>query len=304
MDITLVVLAAGIGSRYGAGVKQLETVGPGGEIIMDYAIHDAIAAGFNKVVFIISRKIEEDFYEVIGRRMEERFRRLGVKWAYAIQELTDMPDGRTKPWGTGQAVMSCKGLLNEPFAVINADDYYGPAAFRKAYDFLSAWKPSQPEEYGMVGYILKNTLSDVGGVTRGICTTDESGYLAGVDETRNIVRTETGAGAKTAVGVRPLDMESLVSMNFWMLPPSFMNRLEEGFPRFRAEMQDPLTDEYLLPVIVDGLLRDGLARVAVLPTEDSWFGITYKEDTPVVIEAFKELYKQNIYKTPLYSDME
>lgn len=304
MDITLVVLAAGIGSRYGAGVKQLETVGPDGEIIMDYAIHDAIAAGFNKIVFIISRKIEEDFYEVIGRRMESRFRALGVKWAYAIQELTDSPERRTKPWGTGQAVLSCKGILNEPFAVINADDYYGPAAFRMAYDFLSAWKPSAPEEYGMVGYILKNTLSDIGGVTRGICTTDEAGILVGIDETRNIVRTGAGAAAKTDDGLRPLDMDSLVSMNFWMLPPSFMDRLEEGFPRFRDGMTDPLKDEYLLPVIVDGLLQDGLVKVSVLPTEDSWFGITYKEDKGAVVEAFKELYARNVYQRPLYSDME
>lgn len=303
MDITLVVLAAGIGSRYGAGVKQLETVGPDGEIIMDYAIHDAVAAGFNKIVFIINRNIEADFYEVIGRRMEERFRTLGVKWAYAIQELTDPPAGRTKPWGTGQAVLSCKGILNEPFAVINADDYYGPAAFRKAYDFLASWKPSLPEEYGMVGYVLKNTLSDTGGVTRGICTTDETGVLVGIDETRNIIRTDTGAAAKTDDGLRSLNMDSLVSMNFWMFPPSFMDRLEEGFPRFRTDMADPVKDEYLLPVIVDGLLRDGLAKVTVLPTEDNWFGITYKEDKKAVVEAFKELYARNVYRQPLYADM-
>jgi len=304
MDITLVVLAAGIGSRYGAGVKQLETVGPDGEIIMDYAIHDAIEAGFNKVIFIISRKIEQDFYEVIGRRMEKRFRAFGVKWAYAIQEVTDMPEGRTKPWGTGQAVLSCKGLLNEPFAVINADDYYGRSAFRKAYDFLADWKPSAPEKYGMIGYVLKNTLSDSGGVTRGICTVDEDGVLVGVDETRNIVRTDAGAAAKTETGLRPLEMDSLVSMNFWMLPPSFIDRLEERFPRFLEEMSDPVKDEYLLPVIVDGLLRDGLASVSVLPTEDNWFGITYKEDKKVVVDAFRELYARGVYRNPLYSDME
>lgn len=304
MDITLVVLAAGIGSRYGGGVKQLETIGPDGEILMDYSIHDAIAAGFSKVVFIISRKIEQDFYEVIGRRMEERFRALGVKWAYAFQELVELPEGRTKPWGTGQAVLSCKGIVNEPFAVINADDYYGREAFQKAYAFLTAWKPTEPEEYGMIGYVLKNTLSDVGGVTRGICTTDETGVLVGIEETRNIVKTDGGAAAKTENGLRPLDMESLVSMNFWMLSPLFIQRLEEGFPRFRAEMKDPVKDEYLLPVIVDGLLQDGRARVSVLPTEDSWFGVTYKEDKVVVVEAFRELYAKGIYRQPLYSDME
>lgn len=304
MDITLVVLAAGIGSRYGGGVKQLETIGPDGEILMDYSIHDAIAAGFSKVVFIISRKIEQDFYEVIGRRMEERFRALGVKWAYAFQELVELPEGRTKPWGTGQAVLSCKGIVNEPFAVINADDYYGREAFQKAYAFLTAWKPTEPEEYGMIGYVLKNTLSDVGGVTRGICTTGETGVLVGIEETRNIVKTAGGAAAKTENGLRPLDMESLVSMNFWMLSPLFIQRLEEGFPRFRAEMKDPVKDEYLLPVIVDGLLQDGRARVSVLPTEDSWFGVTYKEDKVVVVEAFRELYAKGIYRQPLYSDME
>lgn len=271
---------------------------------MDYAIHDAIAAGFNKVVFIISRKIAQDFYEVIGRRMEEVFRARGVKWAYAIQEVTDMPAGRTKPWGTGQAVLSCKGLVGEPFAVINADDYYGPAAFRKAYGFLASWKPSVPEEYGMVGYVLKNTLSDTGGVTRGVCTVNDRGVLTGIEETRNILKTVDGAAAKTETGLRPLDMNSLVSMNFWMLPPTFIDRLEERFPLVLANMKDPLKDEYLLPEIVDGLLQDGTASVSVLPTEDSWFGITYKEDKAAVVDAFRALYARGVYRTPLYSDIE
>lgn len=304
MDITLVVLAAGIGSRYGAGVKQLESVGPQGEIIMDYSIHDAVEAGFNKVVFIINRKIEADFREAIGQRMEERFRALDVKWAYAFQELVDPPAGRAKPWGTGQAVLSCRGLLNEPFAVINADDYYGKSAFRMAYDFLAAWKPGEPERCGMVGYVLKNTLSDSGGVTRGICTADEVGELIRIEETRNIVKTTAGAAVMTEDGQRALDIESLVSMNFWMLPPSFLERLEEGFPRFRANMADPLRDEYLLPVIVDELLKSGRAKVSVLPTEDSWFGITYKEDLPSVVEEFKKLYTRGVYGVPLYGDME
>lgn len=303
MDITLVILAAGIGSRYGAGIKQLETIGPQGEIIMDYSVHDAIAAGFNKVIFIINHKIEKDFQEIIGRRMEARFRELGVSWAYAMQELTDPPAGREKPWGTGQALLCCKGLLHEPFAVINADDYYGPAAFQMAYAHLAAWRPSIPEKYGMIGYVLKNTLSDSGSVTRGICTTDENGDLLRIDETRNIIRTETGAAVKTEGGLRQLDVESLVSMNFWMLPPSFLERLEEGFVRFRREMTDPLKDEYLLPVIVDGLLRDGLASVAVLPTVDSWFGITYQADKAAVAEAVRALYAQGAYSVPLFSDL-
>lgn len=303
MDITLVVLAAGIGSRYGAGIKQLESVGRQGEIIMDYSVHDAIAAGFNKIVFIINRKIEQDFYEIIGRRMEEKFRALGVKWAYAFQETKDPPAGRTKPWGTGQAVLSCKGILREPFAVINADDYYGREAFCRAYDFLANYVPGEKERYGMVGYILKNTLSENGGVTRGICTTDENGALVGIDETRGIVKTADGAAAPRGEEMRALDAESLVSMNFWMFPPTFMERLEEGFPMFLAAMTDPVKDEFLLPVVVDDLLRAGRADVTVIPTEDSWFGITYKEDKQPVVEAFRELYAQGVYEPELYADL-
>ncbi len=303
MNVTLVILAAGIGSRYG-GVKQLEAVGPQGEVIIDYSIHDAIAAGFNKIVFIINRKIEQDFYEVIGHRMEARFKELGVEWAYAFQEMVDAPAGRTKPWGTGQAVLSCKGILNEPFAVINSDDYYGCEAFRKAYDFLVNYTPAAKEHYGMVGYILKNTLSDNGGVTRGVCTTDEKGSLIGIDETRGIVKTADGAAAPRGGEMCPLDMDSLVSMNFWMLPPSFLDRLEEGFPAFRANMTDPMKDEYLLPVIVDSMLQADKARVTVIPTEDSWFGVTYKEDKQTVVDAFRELYAQGVYAAELYSDLQ
>ncbi len=303
MNVTLVILAAGIGSRYG-GVKQLESVGPQGEVIIDYSIHDAIAAGFNRIVFIISRKIEQDFYEVIGHRMETRFKDLGVEWAYAFQELTDAPAGRAKPWGTGQAVLACKGILNEPFAIINADDYYGREAFRRAYDFLANYVPGEKEHYGMVGYILKNTMSDNGGVTRGVCTTDENGSLIGIDETRGIVKTADGAAAPRGGEMCPLDMDSLVSMNFWMLPPSFLDRLEEGFPAFRENMTDPMKDEYLLPVIVDSMLKADKARVTVIPTADNWFGVTYKEDKQTVVDAFRELYAQGVYAPDLYSDMQ
>ena len=302
MDITLVILAAGIGSRYGGGIKQLEPVGPRGEIIMDYSVHDAVAAGFNKVIFIINRRIEHDFYEVIGRRMEERFRALGVKWAYAFQEMIDPPEGRTKPWGTGQAVLACKDLLDGPFAVINADDYYGRESFQKAYRFLSDGR-SDEDAYGMVGYVLKNTLSDNGGVTRGICTTDENGCLIGIEETRGIVKTADGAAAPAGDDMRTLDVESLVSMNFWMLPVSFLDHLEKGFPVFRANLQDPLKDEYLLPIIVDGMLHSGEAKVTVLSTDDKWFGVTYKEDKSSVVEAFRGLYEKKIYADSLYSDL-
>ena len=303
MDITLAVLAAGIGSRYGAGIKQLERVGPSGEIIMDYSIHDAIRAGFNRVIFIIRPDIYEDFREVIGDRLEAKFRALGVKWDYAFQELADMPEGRTKPWGTGQAVLACRELLGGPFAVINADDYYGASAYRKAYEFLSGSRPEEPGRFGMVGFILKNTLSDAGAVTRGVCTVDGKGYLTNIVETRHIVKTPAGAEVRGPAGAQALDGDSLVSMNMWMLTPAFVDALAGGFERFKAGMADPLRDEYLLPDIVDRMLQSGLATVQVLPSEDRWFGITYQEDKAGVTEGIRDLVAQGLYPEDLFSDL-
>ena len=295
MKKTLVILAAGIGSRYGGGVKQLEPVGPDGEIIIDYSIHDAIRAGFNKIIFIIRHDIESDFREVIGDRMEALCEPLGVEVCYAFQEMADapipVPEGRSKPWGTGQAVLACEGLIHEPFAVINADDYYGKNGFVKAAAFL------EKNEYGMIAYVLKNTLSDNGGVTRGLCDTI-GGHLIGIDETKNIVKTPRGIMA----GDRSLAPGMLVSMNFWCYPASFIDVLRDGFPKFLASMKDPLKDEYLLPIIVDGLLKVG-AQVSVLPTDDAWFGVTYKEDKPAVVESFRKLYDAGAYAEPLYADL-
>lgn len=295
MKKTLVILAAGIGSRYGGGVKQLEPVGPNGEIIIDYSIHDAIAAGFTKIIFIIRHDIEADFREVIGDRMEKICSPLGVEIDYAFQELKDVPvavpEGRTKPWGTGHAVLACEGLLEDPFAVINADDYYGKHGFRAAADFL------ETGQYGLVGYILKNTLSDNGGVTRGICTV-ENGKLVGIDETKNIVKTNDGAEAAG----RKLDVDSLVSMNFWCYPTEFLAVLKAGFPVFLHSMANPQKDEYLLPVIADGMLRQGV-EFTVLPTDDAWFGVTYKEDKAAVVESFRKLYEAGVYDPDLYSDL-
>ena len=303
MDITLVVLAAGIGSRYGGGVKQLAAVGPQGQIIMDYSIHDAIEAGFDRVVFIIRRDIYDDFMDVIGSRLERRFRHRNVKWEYAFQELIDPPAGRTKPWGTGHAVLCCKRLLDGPFAVINADDYYGKHAFSAAYRFLAACKPGEKGRYGMVGFVLKNTLSDVGGVTRGVCATDGQGGLAGITETRHIVKTPDGAAVREDGTLRPLDPDSLVSMNMWLLTPDFVQALEAGFEPFKAGMKDPTRDEYLLPEIVDGMLKRGEAAVRVIRTGDSWFGVTYKEDKPVVAEAFRRLVDAGVYRADLFGDL-
>jgi dTDP-glucose pyrophosphorylase len=297
-DVTLVILAAGIGSRYG-GVKQLAPVGPGGEVIIDYSIHDALAAGFNKIVFILRRDIFSDFRETLGDRLEEIFRAHGVRWEYVFQELTDPPEGRTKPWGTGQALLCCAPVLHEPFAVINADDYYGREAYDKAADFLRRCDPARPDAYGMVGFVLKNTLSDNGGVTRGICVRDENGLLTGINETHDIVKTPDGAAADG----RALDTEALVSMNLWMLTPAFTARLEDGFAAFRRDLADPLKSEYLLPDIVDRLLKSGEATVEVLSTEDKWFGVTYHEDLPAVQEAIAALHAQGVYREPLYSDI-
>lgn len=295
MKKTLVILAAGIGSRYGGGVKQLEPVGPNGEIIIDYSIHDAIKAGFNKIIFIIRHDIEADFREVIGDRITALCEPLGVEVDYAFQEITDVPipvpEGRTKPWGTGHAVLCCKDLIHEPFAVINADDYYGKDGFIKAAAFL------EKGQYGLIAYVLKNTLSDNGGVTRGLCNVI-GGRLIGIDETKNIV--------KTSHGIRSGDMalapSMLVSMNFWCLPAGFLSVLQDGFPKFLATMTDPLKDEYLLPNIVDGLIKVG-AQVSVIPTDDTWFGVTYKADKPSVVESFKKLYAEGVYAPELDSDL-
>ena len=299
----LVILAAGIGSRYGGGVKQLEPVGPNGELIIDYSIHDALKAGFDKVVFILRREIFDDFYEVIGERMEKRFRALGVEWAYVYQERDDLPEGfacpegRTKPWGTGQALLACREVLHEPFAVINADDYYGKAAYHKAINFLRR-SPAE-SEYGMVAYVLCNTLSDNGSVTRGVCHLRD-GKLTGITETHDIV--PTSGGARGEFG--PLDPQALVSMNFWMFPTAYLQRLQESFPDFLRSMGNPLKDEYLLPIIVDEQLRAGKCSVTVEHSEDSWFGVTYHEDKPAVVEAFKKLYAQGAYDpADLYNDM-
>lgn len=300
-NISLVVLAAGMGSRFG-GVKQLTPVGPNGEVIIDYSIHDAIAAGFNRIVFILRRDIFADFRETLGNRLEERFRSLGVQWEYVFQELTEPPEGRTKPWGTGQALMACRGVVNEPFAIINADDYYGPEAYVKAADFLKR-EPAHDGAYGMVSFILKNTLSDNGGVTRGVCTCDDAGYLSRIVETHNIVKTPEGAAVKDGENLRPIAPESLVSMNLWMLRPSFLEGLEEGFAAFRKTLRDPLKDEYLLPSIVDEHIQDGSATVQVLSTEGRWFGVTYKDDLPVVQNAIRALHESGVYSEPLYADL-
>ncbi len=298
MDTTLVIMAAGIGSRFGGGIKQLAPVGPNGEIIMDYSIYDAIAAGFNKIVFIIRRDLEKDFKEIIGNRIEKI-----CKVEYAFQENDNLPGGfvnppeRKKPWGTGHAILSTKGIVKEPFLVINADDYYGKEAFVKIHDYLvSDEVKNDPYAFCMAGFILKNTLSDNGGVTRGVCKVDESNMLVDVDETSDIVKTATGAATPNG----EIDADSFVSMNMWGLTPEFIEGLEEGFIEFLKNVKEgDLKAEYLLPTIVDGLIKSGKATVKVLPTNDKWFGVTYKEDAPVVINSIKKLVADGIYPEKL-----
>lgn len=307
MKTTLVIMAAGIGSRFGGGIKQLAAVGPNGEIIMDFSIHDAIEAGFDKIVFIIRRDIEQAFKEAIGDRIEATCAALGVEIGYAFQSMDaipagfTVPEGRTKPWGTGQAVLACKGLVKEPFAVINADDYYGKEAFVQLHDFLQGYTPENPGSLAMAGFVLKNTLSDNGAVTRGICRMNNAHYLTGVLETSGIEKTAEGAAA----GGKSIDTDSLVSMNMWALTPEFIDLLDAGFVEFfeKAAPANPLKAEYLLPIYIDELLHADKVSVKVLPTHDKWFGVTYAEDKQIVIDSFAQLIADGVYQKDLFSDL-
>ena len=304
-DTALVIMAAGIGSRFGGGIKQLEPVGPGGEIIMDYSIHDAMEAGFNKVIFIIRRDLEKDFKEIIGHRIEKL---LPVEYAY--QELQDLPagyevtPGRTKPWGTGQAVLSVKGMVDGPFLVINADDYYGREGFRRIHDYMAEHMDSQSEIYDicMGGFVLSNTLSDNGTVTRGVCQVDGDGFLTNVTETYNIQMKEDGLHATDESGAPvTISPSQPVSMNMWGLPASFIQELEKGFPVFLDSLKEgDIKSEYLLPKIIDNLVQNKKARVTVLDTPDKWFGVTYREDKQAVTDAISGLIESRVYEEKLF----
>lgn len=313
MKTTLVIMAAGIGSRFGGGIKQLAAVGANGEIIMDFSIHDAIEAGFSKIIFIIRKDIEAAFKEAIGNRIEKICADLGVETGYAYQELSELPEGvtlpagRTKPWGTGHAVLACREILHEPFAVINADDYYGKEAFAKIHDFLEGYSPEKANEFCMAGFILNNTLSENGSVTRGICELDENKYLTAVHETKNIVKTADGAAVDHDGTLTPVDPLSYASMNMWGLTPEFLDLLEVGFQEFfdtmDAEGRDILKDEYLLPIYIDELLQAGKVSVKVLDSNDKWFGITYQEDKDYVVDSFAKLIRDGVYREQLFEDL-
>lgn len=303
-ETALVIMAAGIGSRFGGGIKQLAPVGPNGEIIMDYSIHDATEAGFNKVVFIIRRDLEKDFKEIIGDRIAKQ-----IPVIYAYQELDALPEGyavpegRKKPWGTGQAVLMVKGLIDCPFLVINADDYYGKEGFCRIHDYMVNEMRDDTEVYDicMGGFVLENTLSDNGTVTRGVCHVEE-GFLKNVTETYDIRRTEDGLTAADETG-NPVSVQAdqPVSMNMWGLPVGFLNELEKGFPQFLDGLKpEDIKAEYLLPKIIDDLVQQGRAKVRVLDTPDKWFGVTYQEDKQAVEDAIRDLIRRGVYKEKLF----
>ena len=300
MKTTLLIMAAGIGSRFGSGIKQLESVDNKGHIIMDYSVHDAIEVGFNHVVFIIRKDIEKEFKEVIGDRIEKVCQENHVNVEYVFQDINDipgeLPEGRTKPWGTGQAVLAAKKVIDSPFIVINADDYYGKEGFKAVHEYLVNGGKSC-----MAGFVLKNTLSDNGGVTRGICKMDAQNNLTEVVETKNIIKTSDGAEAD---GIK-IDTESLVSMNMWGLTPAFLETLEEGFKVFFKEEvpENPMKAEYLIPIFIGQLLDQGKMSVKVLKSNDTWYGMTYKEDVAAVKGSFSEMLKDGLYREDLYSDL-
>ena len=300
----LVIMAAGIGSRFGGGIKQLAKLGPGGEIIIDYSIHDALKAGFNKIVFIIRKDIEKDFREVIGDRIEKI-----AEVSYAFQDLNDLPEGftcpegRKKPWGTGQAILAARDMIDCPFAVINADDFYGAEGFRIIHEYLVSEMDEErkPLDLCMAGYVLGNTLSENGAVTRGVCVKNEKNELVSIRETFDIIKKDGKVTGKTFEGEDvALTEADIASMNMWGLTPSFVKELGDRFPAFLESAAGNLKAEYLLPEVVGSLVKEGNASVRVLETKDRWFGVTYAEDKEYVMNSLRALHDQGVYEEPLF----
>lgn len=303
MKTSLVFMAAGFGSRFGGGVKQIEPVGPNGEVLMDYAVHDALAAGFDRVVFIIRKDIEADFRAGVGRRVEKK---CDVEYVY--QDISDLPagfklpEGRKRPWGTGQAVLACRNVVKEPFCVLNADDYYGGEAFLRIHEYICRGKKAgEGLDLCMAGYVLGNTLSESGAVTRGLCHVGAHGKLQDLVETKGIVVENGVPCAPDQNGkLRRLDPASAVSMNIWGMPAAFIDYLAEGFAPFLSGLgEDALSAEYLLPTIVGGMIEAGRGTVQVLPTGDRWFGMTYAEDKKQTQDRICELIAAGRYPEKL-----
>lgn len=302
---TLVIMAAGMGSRYG-GLKQLDPVGPNGEVIIDYSIYDALRAGFGKVVFIIREDMKQAFHEAIGHRIE-RFNEVD----YVFQRLNDMPsgfimpEGRTKPWGTAQAVLSCRDAVHTPFAVINADDFYGPSTYKIMYDYLIDARDGKDfYNYSMVGFMIENTLTDNGYVARGVCTLDDEGYLKEIHERTQIKRFKNSIKYMENDGTcLEIPEGSTVSMNVWGFTPSIFSEIENKFPKFLERNKDGLLKaEYFLPDVVDSLIKDGKARVKVLTSKEQWYGVTYREDKPHIVNAIRKLIENGVYPENLWGD--
>ena len=299
---TLVIMAAGMGSRFG-GPKQITPVDPQGHIIIDFSLFDAWRAGFRKVVFIIKREMEADFREVIGDRMEQYFE---VTYVYQdgerLPEGYSVPEGRTKPWGTGHAVACCKGAVDGPFAVINADDFYGPSAFSTIYDYLAA--NEDESAYAMVGYRLRNTVTEHGSVARGVCEV-ENGKLTNITERTKIYKRGEDAAFTEDDGETFTDLpgSTIVSMNLWGFSAGLIDQLWARFPAFLDKNLpvNPLKCEYFLPFVVDEQIKDGSASVSVLPCEETWYGVTYREDLESVQNAIAEMKAKGIYKEDLWA---
>ena len=296
----LVVMAAGMGSRYG-GLKQIDPVGNHGQLIIDYSVYDARRAGFETVVFIIKRENEADFRAAIGDRLS---RIMDVR--YAFQDLGDLPEGftlpegRVKPWGTTHAVLAARDILDGPFAVLNADDYYGPQAFQLIYDYLAA--DPKDDEYAMVSYLLGNTVTEFGSVTRGVCEVSADGYLTDIVERKKIEKTATGARVEVGGQWLELPASTVVSMNFWGFPAGFVREAGRLFPEFleRSAAADPLKSEFLLPGTVGELVDSGRARVRVLKSGNQWYGVTYREDKPSVVAAMRRMTEEGLYPDDLW----
>lgn len=301
MQPTLLVLAAGMGSRYG-GLKQMDSMGPHGETVLDYSVFDAIRAGFGKVVFVIREDFAEAFKQSVGERFVDR-----IEVDYAYQKLDDLPEGfsvpegREKPWGTSHAIRAARNAIREHFAVINADDFYGRDAYARAADFFSMLSGETRDELAMVGYPLANTLSDYGRVNRGICELDGQSQLVSVEEILDIEREEDGMvrGTNTKGETVEIPGTAVASMNFWLFGPDFFERLEKAFSEFLAKRGDELKSECYIPSVVDELIQSGHSNCPVLPTTGRWFGVTYPEDKPRVVEAINGLTQAGEYPSPL-----
>lgn len=300
----LVIMAAGMGSRYG-GLKQMDPVGPDGEAILDYSLFDARRAGFKRAIILIKHEIEEDFMRLVGNRLAGQMEEV----RFAFQQLDKLPagfqvpQGRVKPWGTGHAVLCCRELIDAPFAVINADDYYGVDCFRLAYETLCGLKDDEKARYIMVGYQLRNTLTDNGHVSRGVCTVDENGFLTDIHERTHIIKTVDGAlYTEDEQTYHKLPEDALVSMNLWGFTPGILDALAEDFAAFLSEQvpSNPLKAEIYLPAVVSRLLQEGKATVRVLPSPDKWYGVTYQADKPVVKAALLRMAEEGLYPRPLW----